>query len=390
MKDSFERAKKHLNIITIGNVSHGKTTLTDAIASEYTTSDFVSSEKIMKVVIPNNVTRASYETAIRRYSNIDCPEHIDYIKMIANARQLDCAILVVSVLDGPMSQTSEHIRLSRQFGIPHIVVYLNKCDLAKDEEVIDLVEKEVRQLLDKHGYSGDTTKIVRGSALKALNHDDSDGYGIHSIEKLMYALDNDIPDPKVDDILSISVEEIFTNRGIINIVGTVESGFIKVGDSLEIIRLKDKTKTIVSNMVAKVNGLRDIAKSGDIVSLVLNGTKSGDIEKGMVLSTPNNYTIHDQFKAFICILKNEDGSHSPIFTKGYKPSFSFRSRYVAGEIIELFQNDSDERIVEITTPSDSMFATVKLSHNVTMHKGLRFAINEDGKTIGFGIIVKTL
>ncbi|MBL7818534.1 MAG: elongation factor Tu [Saprospiraceae bacterium] len=393
----FERTKPHINVGTIGHVDHGKTTLTAAIttvlsktggakAISYDQIDNAPEERERGITI--NTAHVEYETKNRHYAHIDCPGHADYVKnMITGAAQLDGAILVVSATDGPMPQTREHILLSRQVGVPYIVVYLNKCDAA-EEEILEILEEEIRDLLNTYGFPGDRTKIIRGSALQALNGEDSE-YGIQSIYKLLDALDSEIPDPirNTDNAFLMPVEDVFsiTGRGTV-VTGRIETGIIKVGEEVEIIGLRETTKTVVTGveMFKKQLGR---GEAGDNTGILLRGTKKEDVERGMVLAKPGSIKPHDEFKAAIYILKKEEGGRSTAFIKDYKPQFYFRTTDITGQIMELFKGDSDQ-VLEMATPGDKITATIKLIHKIAMTEGLKFAIREGDRTIGSGVVVE--
>jgi elongation factor Tu len=390
----FERTKPHVNVGTIGHVDHGKTTLTAAIttvlskqfggeAKSYAQIDSAPEEKARGITI--NTAHVEYETTKRHYAHVDCPGHADYIKnMITGAAQMDGAILVVSAADGPMPQTREHILLARQVGVPYIVVYLNKADMVDDKELLELVEMEVRELLSKYEFPGDDTPIVIGSALKALEGEDSD-LGVKSIHKLAEALDSYIPEPKraVDGAFLMPIEDVFTisGRGTV-VTGRVERGIVKVGDELEIVGLKATAKTVCTG-VEMFRKLLDQGQAGDNVGVLLRGTKREDVERGQVLAKPGSITPHTKFAAEVYVLsKDEGGRHTPFFN-GYRPQFYFRTTDVTGSV-DLPQG------TEMVMPGDNVSITVSLIQPIAMEQGLRFAIREGGKTVGAGVVSKVL
>jgi elongation factor Tu len=390
----FERTKPHVNVGTIGHVDHGKTTLTAAIttvlskqfggeAKSYAQIDSAPEEKARGITI--NTAHVEYETTKRHYAHVDCPGHADYIKnMITGAAQMDGAILVVSAADGPMPQTREHILLARQVGVPYIVVYLNKADMVDDKELLELVEMEVRELLSKYEFPGDDTPIVIGSALKALEGEDSD-LGVKSIHKLAEALDSYIPEPKraVDGAFLMPIEDVFTisGRGTV-VTGRVERGIVKVGDELEIVGLKATAKTVCTG-VEMFRKLLDQGQAGDNVGVLLRGTKREDVERGQVLAKPGSITPHTKFAAEVYVLsKDEGGRHTPFFN-GYRPQFYFRTTDVTGSV-DLPQG------TEMVMPGDNVSITVSLIQPIAMEQGLRFAIREGGKTVGAGVVSKVI
>lgn len=402
---TFKRGKPHLNVGTIGHVDHGKTTLTAAIttvlskqglakATSYDVIDKAPEERERGITI--NTAYVEYETDKRHYSHLDCPGHADYVKnMITGAAQLDGAILVVSATDGPMPQTREHILLSRQVGVPYIVVYLNKCDQVDDEDMFELTEDEIRSLLTKYGFDGANTAIVRGSALMALNGEEDDkGYGISSIEKLMDALDSVIPDPvrNTDAPFLMPVEDVMsiTGRGTA-VTGRIESGVIKIGDEVEIVGLREGG-TVLKTTITGVEMFKkqlDRGEAGDMAGLLLRGTKKEEVERGMVLAKPGSIKAHTKFKAAIYVLKSEEGGRKTPFHSKYKPQFYFRTTDVTGELFEL--RDSEEKeVLEMVMPGDNINATIYLGKGVAMTVGLRFAIREGGRTIGSGAITEIL
>lgn len=389
-KGVFERKKPHVNIGTIGHVDHGKTTLTAAITkvlAESGRAEFKAYDQIDKAPeekargITINATHVEYETDKRHYAHVDCPGHADYVKnMITGAAQMDGAILVVSAADGPMPQTREHILLSRQVGVPAMVVYLNKIDMVDDMEMADLVEEEVRDLLKKYGFPGDTTPIVRGSALKALAGDDSE-IGRASIMKLMEAVDSFIPTPKrdIDKSFLMPIEDVFSisGRGTV-VTGRVEQGKVKIGEEIEIVGFKDTVKTTVTG-VEMFNKELQQGEAGDNVGLLLRGVKKEDVERGQVLAKPGSITPHKKFKAQVVVLsKDEGGRHSPFFS-GYRPQFYFRTTDVTGSITLPTGR-------EMVMPGDDVELTVELVSKIAMDEGLKFAVREGGRTVGSGVV----
>ena len=391
-KGKFERTKPHVNVGTIGHVDHGKTTLTAAIstilskkfggeAKNYADIDSAPEEKARGITI--NTAHVEYETAKRHYAHVDCPGHADYIKnMITGAAQMDGAILVVSAADGPMPQTREHILLARQVGVPYIIVYMNKADMVDDAELLELVEMEVRELLAKYDFPGDDTPIIIGSALKALEGDQSD-IGEPSILKLADALDSYIPNPEraIDGAYLMPVEDVFSisGRGTV-VTGRIERGVIKVGEEVEIVGLKPTVKTTCTG-VEMFRKLLDQGQAGDNVGVLLRGTKREDVERGQVLAKPGSINPHTKFSAEIYVLsKDEGGRHTPFFN-GYRPQFFFRTTDVTGAV-ELPAG------TEMVMPGDNVSVTVALIAPVAMEEGLRFAIREGGRTVGAGVVAK--
>ena len=391
-KSKFERTKPHVNVGTIGHVDHGKTTLTAAMtmilskkfggeAKSYEQIDSAPEEKARGITI--NTAHVEYETEKRHYAHVDCPGHADYIKnMITGAAQMDGAILVVSAADGPMPQTREHILLARQVGVPYIVVFMNKADMVDDKELLELVEMEVRELLSKYEFPGDTTPIVIGSALKALEGDKSE-LGEGAILKLAEALDAYIPTPKraVEGTFLMPVEDVFSisGRGTV-VTGRVERGVIKVGEEIE--RLRPTIKTVCTG-VEMFRKLLDEGQAGDNVGVLLRGTKREEVERGQVLAKPGSITPHTKFTAEIYVLsKEEGGRHTPFFN-GYRPQFYFRTTDVTGSI-ELAQG------TEMVMPGDNVSITVQLIQPIAMEEGLRFAIREGGRTVGAGVVAKII
>ncbi len=393
-KSKFERTKPHINVGTIGHVDHGKTTLTAAItmilakkfggeAKSFAQIDSAPEEKARGITI--NTSHVEYETEKRHYAHVDCPGHADYVKnMITGAAQMDGAILVVSAADGPMPQTREHILLARQVGVPYIVVYMNKADMVDDAELLELVEMEVRELLTKYNFPGDSTPIVVGSALKALEGDQGD-IGEPSIHKLADALDNHIPEPvrALDGTFLMPVEDVFSisGRGTV-VTGRVERGVVKVGEEIEIVGLKPTDKTVCTG-VEMFRKLLDQGQAGDNVGVLLRGTKREEVERGQVLAKPGSITPHTKFTAEIYILsKEEGGRHTPFF-QGYRPQFYFRTTDVTGAI-ELPKG------TEMIMPGDNVSVTVSLIAPIAMEEGLRFAIREGGRTVGAGVVAKII
>jgi elongation factor Tu len=389
-RGKFERTKPHVNIGTIGHVDHGKTSLTAAITkvlasrgkAEFKAYDQIDSspeEKARGITI--NTAHVEYETDKRHYAHVDCPGHADYVKnMITGAAQMDGAILVVSAADGPMPQTREHILLARQVGVPAIVVFLNKCDMVDDKELLDLVEMEVRELLSSYKFPGDKVPVIKGSALKALEGDKGD-LGEGAVNKLMDACDAYIPEPvrALDKPFLMPVEDVFTisGRGTV-VTGRVERGQIKVGDEIEIVGLRPTQKTTVTG-IEMFRKLLDSGQAGDNLGALLRGTKKEEVERGQVLCAPGSIKPHKKFKAEIYVLsKDEGGRHTPFF-KGYRPQFYFRTTDVTG-VVELPAN------VEMVMPGDNVSISVELITPIAMDKELRFAIREGGRTVGAGVV----
>jgi elongation factor Tu len=393
-KGKFERTKPHVNVGTIGHVDHGKTTLTAAIttvlskkfggeAKGYAQIDAAPEERARGITI--NTAHVEYETANRHYAHVDCPGHADYIKnMITGAAQMDGAILVVSAADGPMPQTREHILLSRQVGVPYIIVFLNKADMVDDEELLELVEMEVRELLSKYEFPGDDTPIIKGSAKLALEGDTGE-LGEQAIMALADALDNYIPTPEraIDGTFLMPVEDVFSisGRGTV-VTGRIERGIVKVGEEIEIIGIHDTLKTTCTG-VEMFRKLLDQGQAGDNVGILLRGTKREEIERGQVLAKPGSIKPHTDFTAEVYILsKDEGGRHTPFFN-GYRPQFYFRTTDVTGTI----ELPADK---EMVLPGDNVGMTVKLLAPIAMEEGLRFAIREGGRTVGAGVVAKIL
>ncbi|MBL4783773.1 MAG: elongation factor Tu [Porticoccaceae bacterium] len=391
-KEKFERTKLHVNVGTIGHVDHGKTTLTAAltkVCAEAFGGDLKAFDEIDNAPeerergITIATSHVEYDSSVRHYAHVDCPGHADYVKnMITGAAQMDGAILVVSAADGPMPQTREHILLSRQVGVPYIVVYMNKADMVDDDELLELVEMEVRELLDSYEFPGDDTPIIIGSALKALEGDQSD-IGVPSVMKLVETLDSYIPDPKrdIDKPFLLPIEDVFSisGRGTV-VTGRVERGIVNVGDEIEIIGLRDTIKTTCTG-VEMFRKLLDEGRAGENVGVLLRGTKREEVERGQVLAKPGSITPHTRFEAEVYILsKDEGGRHTPFF-KGYRPQFYFRTTDVTGAC-ELPEG------VEMVMPGDNVKMDVTLIAPIAMDEGLRFAIREGGRTVGAGVVAK--
>ena len=392
-KEKYERKKPHVNIGTIGHIDHGKTTLTAAItkiAGLKGSGSFISYDEIDKAPeekergITIATAHVEYETEKRHYAHVDCPGHADYIKnMITGAAQMDGGILVVAATDGPMPQTREHILLARQVGVPHLVVFMNKCDLVDDPELLELVEMEVRELLSSYGYPGDDIPVVRGSALKALECDSADSPDAQCILELLNACDTYFPDPvrETDKPFLMPIEDVFSisGRGTV-VTGRVERGIIKVGDEVEIVGIRPTVKTTCTG-VEMFRKLLDQGEAGDNIGALLRGTKRDEVERGQVLAAPKSITPHKKFKAEVYVLsKEEGGRHTPFFT-GYRPQFYFRTTDITG-VIAL------EEGVEMVMPGDNATFNVELIHPIAMEKGLRFAIREGGRTVGAGVVTE--
>ncbi len=390
-KEKFSRTKPHVNVGTIGHIDHGKTTLTAAItklSGLRGMGDFVPFDQIDKAPeekergITIATAHVEYETNTRHYAHVDCPGHADYIKnMITGAAQMDGAILVVGADDGPMPQTREHILLARQVGVPKIVVFLNKCDMVDDEELIELVELELRELLDKYEFPGDDTPIIRGSALKALDSDDAETEDAKCIFELLSAIDDYIPEPErdVDKPFLMPIEDVFSisGRGTV-VTGRVERGIVRVGDNIEVVGIKETSKTVCTG-VEMFRKLLDEGQAGDNIGALLRGTKRDEVERGQVLAAPGSITPHTKFKAEAYILsKEEGGRHTPFFS-GYRPQFYFRTTDVTG-ILTLPEG------VEMIMPGDNVSISVDLITPIAMEKELRFAIREGGRTVGAGVV----
>ena len=391
-KEKFERTKTHVNVGTIGHVDHGKTTLTAAItnvlskkfggeAKAFDQIDNAPEEKARGITI--NTSHVEYDTESRHYAHVDCPGHADYVKnMITGAAQMDGAILVVAATDGPMPQTREHILLARQVGVPYIIVFLNKCDMVDDEELLDLVEMEVRELLSEYKFPGDDTPIIRGSALKAL---EGDAKWEEKIVELANTLDSYIPDPvrELDKPFLLPIEDVFSisGRGTV-VTGRVERGIVKVNDELEIVGIKETQKTTCTG-VEMFRKILDEGRAGENIGVLLRGTKRDEVERGQVLAKPGTITPHTKFESEVYVLsKDEGGRHTPFF-KGYRPQFYFRTTDITGTI-ELPEG------VEMVMPGDNIHMNVTLIHPVAMNEQLRFAIREGGHTVGAGVVAKII
>jgi elongation factor Tu len=393
-KGKFERTKPHVNVGTIGHVDHGKTTLTAAIttvlskqfggeARGYDQIDNAPEEKARGITI--NTSHVEYETKARHYAHVDCPGHADYVKnMITGAAQMDGAILVVSAADGPMPQTREHILLARQVGVPYIIVFMNKCDMVDDAELLELVEMEVRELLSKYEFPGDDIPIIKGSALKALEGDKGE-LGEQAIMKLAEALDTYIPEPEraIDGAFLMPIEDVFSisGRGTV-VTGRIERGVIKVGEEIEIVGIKDTVKTTCTG-VEMFRKLLDQGQAGDNVGVLLRGTKREDVERGQVLAKPGSINPHTKFECEVYVLsKDEGGRHTPFFNN-YRPQFYFRTTDVTGSV-------TLPEGTEMVMPGDNVKMTVQLIAPIAMEQGLRFAIREGGRTVGAGVVAKVL
>ena len=393
-KEKFERKKPHVNVGTIGHVDHGKTTLTAAIttimakkyggtAKAYDQIDAAPEERERGITI--STAHVEYESANRHYAHVDCPGHADYVKnMITGAAQMDGAILVVSAADGPMPQTREHILLSRQVGVPFIVVFLNKADMVDDKELLELVEMEVRDLLSSYDFPGDDIPIVVGSALKALEGDTSE-IGVSAIEKLVETMDSYIPEPvrNIDKSFLLPIEDVFSisGRGTV-VTGRIESGIVKVGEEVEIVGIRDTVKTICTG-VEMFRKLLDEGRAGDNVGILLRGTKRDEVERGQVLAKPGTIKPHTKFEAEVYVLsKEEGGRHTPFFN-GYRPQFYFRTTDVTGTC-DLPAG------VEMVMPGDNVQMVINLHSPIAMDEGLRFAIREGGRTVGAGVVAKII
>ena len=391
-KAKFERNKPHVNVGTIGHVDHGKTTLTAAIATicaktyggeakDYSQIDSAPEEKARGITI--NTSHVEYDSPARHYAHVDCPGHADYVKnMITGAAQMDGAILVCAATDGPMPQTREHILLSRQVGVPFILVFLNKCDLVDDEELLELVEMEVRELLSTYNFPGDDTPIIRGSALAALNGEEGQ-YGVPAVLALVEALDTYIPEPEraIDKAFLMPIEDVFSisGRGTV-VTGRVESGIVKVGESVEIVGIRDTVVTTVTG-VEMFRKLLDEGRAGENCGVLLRGTKREDVQRGQVLTKPGAIKPHTKFDAEVYVLSKEEGGRHTPFLNGYRPQFYFRTTDVTGAI-QLQEG------VEMVMPGDNVEMSVELIHPIAMDPGLRFAIREGGRTVGAGVVAK--
>ncbi|RWU11207.1 elongation factor Tu [Pseudidiomarina gelatinasegens] len=391
-KEKFERSKPHVNVGTIGHVDHGKTTLTAAIttvlaktyggsARAFDQIDNAPEEKARGITIATS--HVEYDTPARHYAHVDCPGHADYVKnMITGAAQMDGAILVVAATDGPMPQTREHILLSRQVGVPYIIVFMNKCDMVDDEELLELVEMEVRELLSEYDFPGDDLPVIQGSALKALEGEEK---WEAKIVELAEALDSYIPEPErdIDKPFIMPIEDVFSisGRGTV-VTGRVERGIVRTGDEVEIVGIQDTTKTIVTG-VEMFRKLLDEGRAGENIGALLRGTKRDEIQRGQVLAKPGSITPHTQFEAEVYVLtKEEGGRHTPFF-KGYRPQFYFRTTDVTGAV-QLPEG------VEMVMPGDNLKFVVELIHPIAMDEGLRFAIREGGRTVGAGVVSKII
>lgn len=394
-KEKFERKKPHLNVGTIGHVDHGKTTLTAALtkvcaeafggsARDFSQIDNAPEERARGITI--NTSHVEYDSAIRHYAHVDCPGHADYVKnMITGAAQMDGAILVCSAADGPMPQTREHILLSRQVGVPYIVVFLNKADMVDDQELLELVEMEVRDLLSAYGFPGDETPIVIGSALMALNGQDGGGMGTTAVRKLVDTLDSYIPEPEraIDKPFLMPIEDVFSisGRGTV-VTGRVERGIVRVQEEIEIIGIVPTIKTTCTG-VEMFRKLLDEGRAGENVGVLLRGTKRDDVQRGQVLAKPGSVKPHTRFEGEVYILsKEEGGRHTPFF-KGYRPQFYFRTTDVTGNC-ELPEG------IEMVMPGDNVKMVVTLIQPIAMEDGLRFAIREGGRTVGAGVVAKII
>ena len=393
-KEKYVRSKPHVNVGTIGHVDHGKTTLTAALttvlaqkfggaALAYDQIDAAPEEKTRGITI--NSAHVEYETEKRHYAHVDCPGHADYVKnMITGAAQMDGAILVVAASDGPMPQTREHILLARQVGVPYIVVFLNKCDLVDDPELLELVEMEVRELLSEYKFPGDDIPVIRGSAKLALEGDQSE-YGVPSVLKLAETMDSYLPEPvrELDKPFLMPIEDVFSisGRGTV-VTGRVERGIIHVGDEIEIVGIKPTQKTTCTG-VEMFRKLLDEGEAGDNIGCLLRGTKREDVERGQVVAKPGTITPHTKFAAQVYVLKKEEGGRHTPFFKGYRPQFYFRTTDVTGTI-EL------EEGTEMVMPGDNTTMTVTLIAPIAMEEGLRFAIREGGHTVGAGVVAKII
>ncbi len=394
-KEKFERNKPHVNVGTIGHVDHGKTTLTAALtrvcaevfggeAKAFDQIDNAPEERERGITI--STAHVEYDSTVRHYAHVDCPGHADYVKnMITGAAQMDGAILVCSAADGPMPQTREHILLSRQVGVPYIVVFLNKADMVDDEELLELVEMEVRELLSQYDFPGDDTPIITGSALMALNGEDANEMGTTAVKKLVETLDEYIPEPEraIDQPFLLPIEDVFSiaGRGTV-VTGRVERGIVKVGEEIEIVGVKETTKTTVTG-VEMFRKLLDEGRAGENIGALLRGVKREEVERGQVLAKPGSITPHTKFESEVYILsKDEGGRHTPFF-KGYRPQFYFRTTDVTGSC-ELPEG------VEMVMPGDNVNMVATLICPIAMDEGLRFAIREGGRTVGAGVVAKII
>ncbi len=391
-KAKFERTKPHLNVGTIGHVDHGKTTLTAALTRvlsryggevrDYDQIDNAPEERERGITIAT--AHVEYESEQRHYAHVDCPGHADYVKnMITGAAQMDGAVLVVSAADGPMPQTREHILLARQVGVPHIVVYLNKADQVDDPELLELVEMEVRELLDKYEFPGDTTPVVVGSALQALEGDDG-AYGVASIEQLVARMDEfiPVPDRPVELPFLMPIEDVFSisGRGTV-VTGRVERGRVRIGEAVEIVGIQDEVRKTTCTGIEMFRKLLDEGRAGDNVGVLLRGTKREEVERGQVLCAPGSITPHRKFEAKVYVLSKEEGGRHKPFFKGYRPQFYFRTTDVTGQV-ELPED------TEMVMPGDNVELSVTLIAPIAMEDGLRFAIREGGRTVGAGVVTR--
>ncbi|TVQ51517.1 MAG: elongation factor Tu [Phycisphaerales bacterium] len=396
-KATFERSKPHVNVGTIGHIDHGKTTLTAAMtmrqankglasARAFDQIDNAPEEKARGITIATS--HQEYETEARHYAHVDCPGHADYVKnMITGAAQMDGAVLVVAATDGPMPQTREHILLARQVGVPRIVVFMNKCDMVDDEELLELVELEVRELLSKYDFPGDDIPVIRGSALKAMESNGADDDACKPIDELMDALDTYIPEPEraIDQAFLMPVEDVFSIKGRGTVVtGRIERGIVKVGDKVEIVGLNEKPVDTTVTGVEMFNKLLDEGQAGDNIGALLRGIEKDDIERGQVLCKPGSITPHTKFEAEVYVLtKEEGGRHTPFFS-GYKPQFYFRTTDVTGSLSLLGG-------AEMCMPGDNVQMQIDLGDKpIAMEEGLRFAVREGGRTVGSGVVTKIL
>ena len=394
MAEKFERTKPHVNVGTIGHVDHGKTTLTAAILKVLSAKGFKASSKNVDQIdaapeerergITIATAHVEYESDKRHYAHVDCPGHADYVKnMITGAAQMDGSILVVAATDGPMPQTREHILLAHQVGVPHIVVFLNKCDMVEDKELIDLVEEEIRDLLKKWEYDGDNAKVIRGSALKALENPTGDD--AQPIMDLVNALDESIPEPArdVDHPFLMAIEDVFSIEGRGTVVtGRIDRGVIKVNEEVELIGLKDTQKTVVTG-IEMFNKSLDEGRAGDNAGLLLRGIKKDQVERGQVLAKPGTVTPHTEFESEVYVLNKEEGGRHKPFFKGYKPQFYIRTTDVTGEV-ELPEG------TEMVMPGDTVSLKIKLISPIALEDKQRFAIREGGRTVGAGVVTKIL
>ncbi len=395
MAGKFDRSKPHVNVGTIGHVDHGKTTLTAAILAVQSKAGMVEDGKEFSVDqidkapeekargITISTSHCEYQTEKRHYAHVDCPGHADYIKnMITGAAQMDGAILVVSATDGPMPQTKEHILLARQVGVPAIIVFINKVDMVEDEELIDLVEEEIREILDKYEFDGKNTKIIKGSALKALEGDEKH---VQAVKDLMAALDEAIPEPKreTDKPFMMAIEDIFTIEGRGTVAtGRIERGIVKVNDEVEIVGLKDTAKVVVTG-IEMFNKSLDEGRAGDNAGILLRGIKKEEIDRGQVLAKAGTITPHEEFEAEVYVLSKEEGGRHTAFLTGYKPQFYIRTTDVTGDV-------TLPEGTEMVMPGDTVSFKVKLGAKVAMEDGMKFAIREGGRTVGAGVVTKII